>query len=61
MTIPARLDAEPGALMGIRREIASIDPNLRIFNAQTLRDYFDRRRSTTGSRSRHTAELAYSV
>jgi hypothetical protein len=39
MTIMARSDAGPDALSGIRNEIASIDPNLSIFNVQTLSDY----------------------
>jgi putative ABC transport system permease protein len=47
MTIMARSDAGPDALSGIRNEIASIDPNLSIFNVQTLSDYLDRSRSST--------------
>lgn len=35
------------ALSDIRNEIASIDPNLNIFNVQTLGDYLDRTRSST--------------
>jgi ABC-type antimicrobial peptide transport system permease subunit len=47
MTILLRADAGADALSGIRNEIASIDPNLNIFNVQTLSDYLDRSRSST--------------
>lgn len=46
ITILARSDAGPDALSGIRREIAVIDPNLTVFNMQTLNDYLDRSRSS---------------
>jgi hypothetical protein len=36
MTVLVRSDAGTDALNGIRREIAFIDPNLKIFNVQTL-------------------------
>jgi len=39
--------AGTGALSGIRREIASIDPNLTIFNVRTLSDYLELSRSAT--------------
>jgi macrolide transport system ATP-binding/permease protein len=47
ITIMVQSDAGPGALGGIRNEIASIDPHLNIFHVQTLRDYVDRSRSST--------------
>ncbi len=47
ITILVRSDAGGDALSGIRREIASIDPNLNAFNAQRLSDYLDRSRSST--------------
>ena len=47
ITILARSDAGTEALSDIRREIALIDPNLNIFNEQTLSDYLDRSRSST--------------
>jgi predicted permease len=47
MTILVRADAGADALSAIRNEIASIDPNLNIFNVQTLSDYLDRSRSST--------------
>ena len=47
MTILVRSDAGADALSGIRKEIAFIDPNLNIFNVQTLSDYVDRSRSST--------------
>ncbi len=47
ITIMVRSDAGPDALSGIRNEIAFIDPNLNIFNVQTLREYLDRSRSST--------------
>jgi hypothetical protein len=45
MTILVRSDAGTDALIGIRNEIASIDPNLNIFHTQTLGSYLDRSRS----------------
>jgi predicted permease len=45
MTILVRSDAGTDALSGIRSEIALIDPNLNIFNVQTLGAYLDRSRS----------------
>jgi predicted permease len=47
ITIMVRSDAGADALSGIRNEIASIDPNLTLFNVQTLSDYLDRSRSAT--------------
>jgi ABC-type antimicrobial peptide transport system permease subunit len=47
ITIMVRSDAKTDALSGIRREIASIDPNLITFNVQTLGEYLDRSRSAT--------------
>ena len=47
ITILVLSDAGTDALSGIRSEIASIDPNLTIFNMQTLSDYLDRSRSST--------------
>src|SRR5215469_8337510 len=47
MTIMVRSDAGTDALSDIRREIAFIDPNLNIFNVQTLSDYLDLSRSST--------------
>jgi macrolide transport system ATP-binding/permease protein len=47
ITIMVRSDARTDAPSGIRSEIASIDPNLNIFNAQPLSDYLDRSRSST--------------
>jgi ABC-type antimicrobial peptide transport system permease subunit len=47
ITILVRSRAGSDALGGIRSEIASIDPNLTIFNVQTLSDYLDRSRSST--------------
>ena len=46
MTIMVRSDAGTDALSGIRREIAFIDPNLKIFNVQTLNEYLERSRSS---------------
>jgi predicted permease len=46
MTIIVRADAGPDALASIRGEIASIDPNLSVFNVQTLSEYLDRSRAT---------------
>lgn len=45
MTILVRSDAGADALSGIRNEIASMDPNLNVFNVQTLGAYLDRGRS----------------
>jgi predicted permease len=45
MTIMARSDAGVDALSRIRREIAAIDPNLNIFEARTLNEYFQLTRS----------------
>jgi len=46
ITIIARSEAGADALGAIRGEIASIDPNLTVFNVQTLNDYLDRSRSS---------------
>jgi predicted permease len=45
MAILARSDAGTDALSGIRNEIALIDPNLNVFNMQTLSAYLDRSRA----------------
>jgi len=45
ITVLVRSDAGTDALTAIRNEIASIDPNLNIFNVQTLGTYLDRSRS----------------
>jgi ABC-type antimicrobial peptide transport system permease subunit len=45
MTILVRSDAGTDALSGIRNQIALTDPNLNIFNTQTLGAYLDRSRS----------------
>jgi predicted permease len=45
MTIMVRSDAGADALSGIRNEISFVDPNLNIFNVQTLGDYLQRSRS----------------
>ena len=45
MTILVRSDAGTDAVSAIRNEIALIDPNLNIFNMQTLGAYLDRSRS----------------
>ncbi len=45
ISILIRSDAGPDALENIRNNIASIDPNLTIFNVQTLSDYLNRSRS----------------
>jgi macrolide transport system ATP-binding/permease protein len=45
MTIMVRSDAGADALGGVRREIASIDPDLNIFNVETLGDYLELSRS----------------
>jgi macrolide transport system ATP-binding/permease protein len=47
ITVMVRSDAGADALIGIRNEIASMDPNLSVFNVQTLGDYLDRSRSAT--------------
>ena len=41
MTIMVRSDAGADALEAIRRQIASMDPNLAVFNVRTLGDYLD--------------------
>jgi putative ABC transport system permease protein len=45
MTVLVRSDAGADALSGIRSEIVSMDPNLNVFNVQTLGAYLDRSRS----------------
>jgi macrolide transport system ATP-binding/permease protein len=45
MTIIVRSDAGWDALNGVRREIASIDPKLDVFNVRTLSEYLDLSRS----------------
>jgi predicted permease len=45
MTIMVRSDAGRDALGGIRREIESIDPNLAVFNVQTLGEHLEISRS----------------
>jgi len=45
MTVIARSDPGTDGLNGIRSEIASIDPNLTIVNAQTLTQYLDSSRA----------------
>jgi len=47
MIIMVRSDAGADALSAIRNEIAFIDPNLNIFDVQTLSAYLDRSRSAT--------------
>ncbi len=47
ITIMVRSDAGPDALSGIRNEIAFTDPNLNIFNVQTLSGYLERSRAST--------------
>jgi macrolide transport system ATP-binding/permease protein len=47
ITIMVRADAGPDALSGIRNQIALLDPNLNIFNEQTLSDFLDRSRAAT--------------
>ncbi len=44
ITILVRSNAKTDALSAVRREIASIDPNLTIFNAETLGEYLERSR-----------------
>jgi macrolide transport system ATP-binding/permease protein len=46
ITLLVRADAGPDALRAIRKEIGSIDPNLSIFQVQTLSEYLDRSRSS---------------
>jgi predicted permease len=46
ITIMVRADAGTDALTGIRREIASADPMLNIFNVRTLNDELERSRSS---------------
>lgn len=46
ITVMVRSDAGTDALSGIRREIASIDPNLNLFNVRTLSDYLEVSRSS---------------
>ena len=46
ITILVRSEAGMDSLTAIRREIASLDPNLTIFNVQTLSEYLDRSRSS---------------
>lgn len=47
ISILIRSDAGPEALDSIRSSVASIDPNLTIFNVQTLGEYLGRSRSST--------------
>ena len=47
MIIMVRSDAGVDALSSIRNEIAFIDPNLNVFDVQTLSAYLDRSRSAT--------------
>jgi ABC-type antimicrobial peptide transport system permease subunit len=47
ISVLIRSDAGPEALDSIRGSVASIDPNLTIFNVQTLGDYISRSRSST--------------
>ena len=46
MTIMVRSNAGTDALSAIRREIASLDPNLNIFNVRTLHDFLEQSRSS---------------
>ncbi|HLJ30253.1 MAG TPA: ABC transporter permease [Candidatus Angelobacter sp.] len=46
MTIMVRSDAGTDVLAGIRSQIASMDPNLTIFDARTLSDYLELSRSS---------------
>ena len=41
MTIMVRSDAGADALTGVRREIARLDPNLAVFNIETLNDHLE--------------------
>lgn len=45
MTIMVRSDAGTDALIGVRREIAGIDPNLAVFNVRTLGEHLEMSRS----------------
>ncbi|MBV8810631.1 MAG: ABC transporter permease [Acidobacteriaceae bacterium] len=45
ITVMVRSDAKANVMSSIRREIASIDPNLTIFNVQPLNNYLERSRS----------------
>ncbi|HET6181645.1 MAG TPA: ADOP family duplicated permease [Candidatus Sulfotelmatobacter sp.] len=45
MTILVRVDSGADALSGIRREMASIDPSLNVFNVRTLSDYLEASRA----------------
>jgi macrolide transport system ATP-binding/permease protein len=45
ITLLVRSDAGPDALSGIRNAIATIDPNLNLFNVQSFGAYLDRSRS----------------
>jgi hypothetical protein len=47
LTIMVRSDAGADALSGIRNEIAFIDPNLNVFNEESLGDFLDRSRAST--------------
>ena len=49
ITIMARSDADSDALVGIRNVIASIDPNLSLFDVQTLSEYLQFSRYLTWS------------
>jgi macrolide transport system ATP-binding/permease protein len=52
ISILIRSDAGPDALENIRNDIAAIDPNLTVFNVQTLGDYLNRSRSATRFRAK---------
>jgi predicted permease len=41
MTVMVRSDLGADSLRGIQREIASMDPNLEVFNVRTLKDYLE--------------------
>ena len=47
ITIMLRSDAGADAVNGVRREIASIDPNLTILNVQTLNEFLELNQSST--------------
>jgi macrolide transport system ATP-binding/permease protein len=47
ITVMVRSDAGTDALSGIRREIASMDPNLAVFDVRTLGEYLEMSRSFT--------------
>ena len=47
ITIMVRSDAGSDAVSGVRREIASIDPNLTILNVQTLNEFLQLNQSST--------------